>query len=113
MILKDFVSQALQDIVGGVRDAQSKTEAGTVVPSNITNKMYAVDAGIAPLQVIEFEVTVRADEKSGRESNLSVVSAVFGAGIKGETGKTDGHAATLKFRVPVRLPESSKENSKK
>lgn len=109
MILRDFVSQALQDIVSGVRDAQAKTDAGTVVPSNITTKMSAVDAGIAPLQVIEFEVTVRADERSGRESHLSVVSAVFGAGIKGETGKTDGHAATLRFRVPVKLPESAKK----
>lgn len=106
MILRDFVSQALMDIVGGVEDAQAKTPSGTVVPSNITTKMYAVEAGISSMQVIDFEVTVRADEKSGRESHLSVVSAVLGAGIKGQTGKTDGHAATLKFRVPVKLPES-------
>ena len=109
MILRDFVSHALQDILGGVRDAQAKTEAGAVVPANISNTMSAVNAGISPMQVVDFEVTVRADEQSGRESHLSVVSAVFGAGIKGKTGKNEGHAATLRFRVPVKLSESLKK----
>ena len=107
MILRDFVSRALCDIVSGVQDAQTKTPDGVVVPHGITTKMYAVSAGISEIQVIDFEVTVKADEKSGREAGLSVVSAIFGAGIKGETGKSDGHAATLKFRVPVRLPSSA------
>jgi hypothetical protein len=105
MILRDFVSQALCDIIGGVQDAQTKTPAGAVVPPNISTKMFAVSAGVSTLQVVDFEVIVRADEKSGREAGLSVVSAVFGAGIKGETGKSDGHSATLRFKVPVRLPE--------
>ena len=108
MILRDFISQALTDIIGGVQDAQGKTEAGTVMPGGLSKSLELLAAGGSQLQVVEFEVTVRADERSGREAGLSVVSAVFGAGIKGESGKSDGHAATLKFRVPVKLPSSGK-----
>lgn len=106
MVLRDFISQALSDIVAGVQDAQTKTPAGAVVPPNITTKMFAVEAGVSALQVVDFEVTVRADEKSGREGGLSVVSAVFGigAGIKSVFGRSGGHVATLRFKVPVRLP---------
>jgi len=109
MKLRDFVSEALADIVGGVQDAQVKTPNGVVVPPGISTRMSVVEAGISELQVVDFEVTVRADEKSGREAGLSVVSAVFGigAGIKSVFGKSGGHAATLKFRVPIRLPSST------
>lgn len=108
MKLRDFVSEALVDIVGGVQDAQTKTPLGVIVPSGISTRMTVVEAGISELQVVDFEVTVRADEKLGREAGLSVVSAVFGigAGLKSVFSKRGGHAATLKFRVPVRLPSS-------
>ena len=108
MILRDFISQALTDIIGGVQDAQEKTPAGTIMPAGLSKSMELVTAGGSELQIVEFEVTVRADEKSGRESHISVVSAILGAGIKGEVGKTDGHAATLRFRVPVKLPSSAR-----
>jgi hypothetical protein len=107
MILRDFISQALTDIVGGVEDAQSKTAKGVVVPQMKDDLDNAV-AGFSIFQVVEFEVTVRADEKSGHEAGLSVVSAVFGVGggVKRDVGKSGGHAAILRFRVPIRLPVS-------
>lgn len=109
MILRDFISQALLDIVGAVQDAQAKTPPGTVVPSGISTKMTAVEAGISQMQMVDFEVTVRADERSGSEARLNVVSVVLGGGVKGESGKSGGHAATLRFRVPVLLPTSERK----
>jgi hypothetical protein len=108
MELRNFISQALSDIVGGVIDAQAKTPAGVVVPAGISTRVSVVEAGVSELQVVDFEVTVKADEQTGREAGLSVVSAVFGVGggIKSDVGKSDGHAATLRFKVPVRLPKS-------
>ena len=106
MELRSFISQALLDVIGGVGDAQSRSQPGTVVPAGIKQAYKAVEAGISEHQTIDFEVTVKADERSGSEAKLSVVAAFVGGSIKGDSGKTGGHAATLKFRVPVRLPVS-------
>ena len=108
MELRDFISQALTDIVGGIQDAQAKTPAGVIVPPTST-QIGVVKTGMTQFQNVDFEVTVNADERSGRAAGLSVVSAVFGVGggIKSETGKSGGHAATLRFSVPVRLPTSA------
>ena len=106
MELRSFISQALLDVIAGIEDAQSKSQPGTVVPAGINQAYKAVEAGISELQVIDFEVTVKADERSGSEAKLSIVAAFMGGSVKGDSGKTGGHAATLKFRVPVRLPVS-------
>ncbi len=103
MELRNFISQALLDVIGGVEDAQAKSQPGTVVPAGIKKAYKAVEVGISELQVIDFEVTVKADESSGSKAKLSVVAAFVGGSVKGESGKSGGHAATLKFRVPVRL----------
>jgi hypothetical protein len=103
MELRTFISQTLQDIVGGVQDAQKSVPIGAVVPS-IKTTFQAVEHGISEIQAVDFEVTVRADERAGSEAKLSVVAAVVGGGVKGERGKSGGHAATLRFKIPVRLP---------
>jgi hypothetical protein len=76
MKLRDFVSEALADIVGGVQDAQGKTPAGVVVPYGMSTKMDVIEAGVTQFQVVDFEVTVKADEKSGRESGLAISLAI-------------------------------------
>lgn len=102
MELRTFISKTLLDIVGGVEDAQKELPIGIVIPA--TAKTYqAVEARISEVQVVDFEVTVRADERAGSEAKLNVVAAVFGGGLKGESGTSGGHAATLKFSVPIRL----------
>ena len=109
MELQKFISQALLDIVAGVEDAQKKSSAGRIVPSGVNNTYKSVEAGISELQPVDFEVTVKADERSGSEAKLSVVAAIVGGGVKGESGKSGGHAATLKFRVPILLPVSKRK----
>ena len=112
MELRKFISQTLLDIVGAVEDAQSQTPEGCVVPS-LVQTFTAVQHGVSEIQAIEFEVTVRADERAGSEAKLNVVAAIVGGNVKGESGKSGGHAATLKFRVPVRLPCSGPKKGKK
>jgi len=106
MELRTFIAQALVDLVAAVQDAQERTPAGTIVPSGINNAYKSVETGISAIQGVEFEVTVKADERQGSEAKLSVVAAVVGGTVKGDSGKSGGHAATLRFRVPVKLPES-------
>ena len=105
MDLRDFVSTALLDIIEGVKDAQTKTDKGTIVPA-VRQNYKSVETGISELTTVEFEVTVKSDERAGSEAKLSVVAAVVGGGVKGESGSSSGHAAKLTFRVPVRLPVS-------
>jgi len=109
MELKEFISQALLDIVGGIEDAQTKTPSGRIVPSGVKNDYKSVEAGISELQAVDFEVTVTADERSGTEAKLSVVAAVVGGGVKGESAKSGGHVATLRFRVPMLLQTSKRK----
>jgi len=103
MELRNFISQTLEDIVGGVEDAQKKLPAGCIVPA-VKTTFQAVEHGVSEFQAIAFEVTVRTEERAGSEAKLNVVAAVIGGSVKGESGKSGGHAATLSFKVPVRLP---------
>lgn len=103
MELRQFISQALVDIIGAVEDAQKKAPDGSIVPYE-SLKYEEINMGLTNFQTIEFEVTVRADERAGSEAKLSVVAAIVGGAVKGESNKSGGHAATLKFKVPVSLP---------
>jgi hypothetical protein len=111
MELRNFISKTILDIVGGVADAQKELPLGCVIPST-ANTFQSVETGISDIQAVEFEVTVRADERAGSEAKLNVVAAVIGGGVKGESGKSGGHVATLKFRVPIRLQCKEKEARK-
>jgi len=104
MELRTFIHKALTDIIGGVQDAQNVTPSGSVVPFVSVN-YESVKTGISEYQSVEFEVIVKADEKSGSEAKLNVVAAIVGGGIKGESGSASGHSATLKFKVPIKLPK--------
>lgn len=103
MDLKDFISQALVDVIAGVADAQKKISSGEIVPA-LAQTFTAVEHGVSDVQAVTFEVTVRADEREGSEAKLNVVTAIIGGGVKGESGKSGGHAATLNFKIPIRLP---------
>lgn len=109
MELRQFISKALLDVVGAVEDAQKKTPPGTIIPSDSAT-YKDIQIGLTSYQIIEFEVTVRADESAGSEAKLSVVSAFIGGSVKGDSDKSGGHAATLKFKIPVSLPFPNDKN---
>jgi len=108
MNLRDFIREALTDIVGAVEDAQNAIKNGTIVPE-VSDNFKCVETGISNFQPIEFEVSVITDEKSGSEAKLSVVAAVVGGNIKGQSNTSSGHVAKLRFKIPVSLPIQPKE----
>lgn len=110
MNLKDFVSQTLVDIMDGVKDAQARTSPGQVIPY-VVKTFEAVEHGVSEIQTVMFQVSVRAEEKKGSEVRISVVTALVGGGVKGESSQSDGHTATLTFKVPVRFPVVEKPDS--
>lgn len=109
MELKDFVSKALVDIVFAVKEAQAKTPEGVIVPP-VTASIATIESRISDYQSIEFEVTVKTEERAGTEAKLHVVASLFGVGgkggVTGQSGTTAGHAAKLSFRVPIRFQPS-------
>ncbi len=105
MDLKDFVSQALCDIVAGVKNAQEQAGSGVICPQGLDTE-EAINAGIGTISSVEFHVTVRTEEHAGKAAKLSVVAAVVGGNVKGESGTNSGYSAALAFRIPVRFPTS-------
>jgi len=101
MILSKFISKSLLDIMTALDEVEKK-KPGTVI-TNFTKTPEFVKMGVTEIQSVEFEVMVRADEKSGSEAKLSVVAAIVGGNVKGESGKAEGQSATLRFRVPLNL----------
>jgi hypothetical protein len=102
MELRKFVSQALCDIADGVLDAQKRIEGGELIP-DVADTFKSVETGISGVQPIDFEVAVTTEEKSGSEAKLSVVAGLIGGNVKGSSGLTNAHVATLRFRIPIRF----------
>ncbi|WP_293372654.1 hypothetical protein [Nevskia sp.] len=102
MELRNFIKQALCDIAGAITDAQSEVEGTEIIPS-VSSSYKAIEMGISELQSIEFEVAVNTETKSGSEAKLNVVAAIVGGGVSGNSGASTAHAATLRFRIPVRF----------
>lgn len=105
MDLRTFIKTALLDVVNGISDAQIATEEGTIVPE-VSIAQSWVQMGITKIQVIDFEVLVRAEETKGSEAKIGVVAGVFGGGVKGQSSADNSHESKIKLRIPVQLPTS-------
>lgn len=102
MELQSFISKALTDIFSGIQDAQEKLPSGAIVPA-VTNSFECVQHGVSEIQAVSFEVVVRADETKGKEAKLNVVASIIGSSVAGQSCTGEGHTATLRFKVPVKL----------
>jgi len=94
MILREFISKSLQDIVGALSDVQ-KAAPETVITHAPNLSSAFVEMGVTEIQSVEFEVMIRVDEQSGSEAKLNVVAAFVGGNVKGESGKTEGHLGKI------------------
>ena len=103
MELRNFIKEALKDILGGIEDAQDEITSGEIVPT-VSDTFQSVDAGISNYQTVNFEVTVTTDEKQGREAKLNVVAAIVGGGVSGQNSNSSAYAGKLAFKIPVSLP---------
>ncbi|HCG8169888.1 hypothetical protein [Vibrio owensii] len=108
MELRTFVKETLKDVLGGIHDAQAEIEHGEVVPQLNEQGWKGLETGLTSFQAIDFEVSVNAVEKEGSEAKLSVVAAVVGGHVKGDSSNIAEHTAKLSFKVPIKLPISGK-----
>jgi len=105
MELRTFIKQALSDIIGAVEDSQNEIKNGRIVPSGISRSYESIKHGVGELQVVDFEVSVTAEESKGSEGKLGVISAVVGAGVAGKSTAENAHSSTLRFKIPIELPK--------
>ncbi|MDB4257247.1 hypothetical protein N9818_00165 [Arcobacteraceae bacterium] len=103
MELKNFIKEALKDVMDGVKEAQSEIKHGEIIPPINEETLQNVSSGFTSYQTIDFEVSVTTVEKEGSEAKLSVVAAVIGGHVKGDSSNTSGHVAKLGFKVPIRF----------
>ena len=106
MELRNFISQTLKDIVGGIQDAQSEISDGEIVPKLNETNFSHLASGLTSYQTVDFELSVTTIEKEGSEAKLSVVAAVIGGHVKGDSSNSSDHVAKLAFKVPVKLPQN-------
>jgi hypothetical protein len=107
MDLKTFISETLQQICDGVREAQSK-EGGSAINAEgaSMNSGHLIDAGTYGVFTrVDFDVAVSAENIGGAKGGLKV----WGIGdIQGGAERKTEHANRIAFSVPVRLPDGAK-----
>ncbi len=114
MDLKDFVSKTLSQIVEGIKEVQAgQTDvessgriAGRVNPPLMTapgglerKGVWVTDLEI-PVEFVEFDIAVTAEETAGAEAGVKVL----GLSIAGDLGGKLGTVSRVRFRVPIEWP---------
>ena len=112
MELRTFIKQTLEDIVGGVSDAQESLPEGQIIPS-VKSDYKSVEHGIYHIQTVEFEVLVNAEETKGKGAKIGVVSSLIGAGLSSSRAEGSTQSTKLKFKIPISFnPKSNPQQEK-
>ena len=121
MELKEFVAQALREIVSGVVEAQKSLapigaqvnpEGARMYPKG--EKNYEV-LGVAqggdgnPIQLVSFDVAVTASEGTQTKGGIGIVAGIVSLSSSGATDKTETAVSRFSFKVPLLLPLQGKK----
>lgn len=112
MDLKEFVGQALSDIVQGVINAQSLLgENGKYINPQLSTKqgrlepqgrLVSIQGQL--MQTVEFDVAVTATEAKGTKGGIGVVVGTLALGTHAQKSAESSAVSRIKFTVPVSLP---------
>lgn len=116
MELKEFIGQALANIVQGVIDAQQTLGAnGKYINPELSTaqgshekfgKSISIQGQL--VQTVEFDVAVTATEGTGTKGGIGVVAGIFALGSQGQSTAEISAISRIKFSVPVALPYGDK-----
>lgn len=112
MELKDFVSEALQQIVEGVNTAQASIEHhGAAVNPNLIGdykehaKHGLLLSGTGKVaQIVEFDVALTVKEGTGTKGGIGVFTGAINLGSSGQSSQEKSAQSRVKFCVPLTLP---------
>lgn len=120
MELREFIRDALSQIIGGVCDAQveiAKSDSGGIVSPPIQTDWekagYVFAKGGLPVQKVDFDIAVTVSEKTGTKGTIGIVIAAIGLGSQGESSNARASDSRIKFTVPIALPVMSASSSSK
>ena len=106
MDLKTFVTETLQQIVAGVREAQA-TDGGAAINAKMKGVPggaiggHLINTGSGMFTCVDFDVAVSAEGSGGAKAGL----IVFGVGVDAGGERKSGYANRIAFSVPLRLPD--------
>jgi|SRR5690606_34602306 hypothetical protein len=112
MELKQFVTEALLQISGGIEDAQTKLReagSGTRINTSITkdDSGNLVTGGRRDsVEFVEFDVAILAN--SGTETKAGVgltVASLLSLSAGGKSNQSQGTESRIKFKIPVAFPK--------
>lgn len=115
MELKEFVSQTLTDIIGGVIDAQNLTkDTGTIInpamsgTSKFVGGVYmdreTTEQHHRSINIFDFDVAVTLSETDEAKGIIMVFSGFLSGGVQGTTSGESSEISRIKFSVPVVFP---------
>ncbi|MGB2254099.1 MAG: hypothetical protein ACPH56_03660 [Spongiibacter marinus] len=113
MELKEFISEALTQIVEGIEDSQSKvSESNAEISPTYSNRqqemleknkiLFSSKGGV--IQHVDFDVAVTASEGKGTKAGVGVIAGAFNLGASGSSDQSNQTASRIKFSVPITLP---------
>ncbi len=97
MDIQQFVSEALKQVIDGVRDAQHHATGRKAAVAPYHNYQKEVNFDIA--------VTVTEGKEAGGKAGLTVWGV--GAGVSGKSESSSSTVSRIKFSVAVDLPQGS------
>ncbi|EIQ1514463.1 hypothetical protein LUR59_004661 [Vibrio parahaemolyticus] len=115
MELKEFITEALTQIVEGVHEAQVKVDAsGAEINPIVRGGIDYVaqnGGGLATAngnyaQLVEFDVAVTVTEGQGTKGGIGIVAGAINLGSTGQSNSENSSVSNLKFKVPVALPQA-------
>lgn len=110
MELREFVREALAQIVEGATDARERVRAqGALLnppPENMSglHPHQWVKETRQRISMVSFDVALTAAEESGRKAGLAVVAGVLSAGTGGGRSESNVSVSRVRFEIPLALP---------
>lgn len=112
MKLDDFISEALIEIVNGIKRAQKNTEGtgarinpkGYMVPqSKLEGQKWNAKNGDTT-ETVEFDIAVTTTEGTETKGGIGVFVGAVGLGSQGRSEAQNSSVTKIKFSVPIIFP---------
>ena len=119
MELKNFISQALTEIIQGVSDAQQVLgDNGKFINPELSTQQgdhekHGKNVSIQGqlVEIVEFDVAVTATEGTETKGGIGVVAGFFAIGSQGQSSSENSAVSRIKFSVPITLPYGDRMSS--
>lgn len=117
MELKEFISQTLEQIISGVKDAQSNLPGDGEVNPKIwmaqredaaKHRILESNSG-KWIHLVKFDVAVTVAEGSGTKGGIGLIVGPVTLGSAGESKSENSSINRIQFEVPIAYPRTEKE----